>query len=152
MHRLQCQRKLGWDQVISLEQQQEWKNICKQANKSSLVKISRYAGPREGNFRLVAFTDASQVLYGTVIFIQHIKSGKLNFIQAKNRMVNTQLKTKSIPSLEMNAISLGVETLMEIQRSSRSLVHETNQYHRNGTFYRFSLFTSMTHCIVLQNG
>ena len=116
MHRLQCQNKLGWDHPISLEQQQEWKNICKQANKSSLVKFSRYVGPREGNFRIVAFTDASNVLYGTVIYIQDLDSGKLSFLQAKNRMVNTQLKTKSIPSLEMNAICLGVETLMEIYR------------------------------------
>ena len=31
-------------------------------------------------------------------------------------MVNTQLESKSIPSLEFNAISLEVETLIEIQR------------------------------------
>lgn len=116
MHQLQCNKKLGWDHVIPQEQQKEWRNICRQANSAPPVKIPRYVGPRDGNFRLMAFTDASNVLYGTVIFIQHIQSGLFSFVQAKNRMVNTQLKNKSIPSLEMNAISLGVETLMELHR------------------------------------
>ena len=48
--------------------------------------------------------------------MQHVESGEVSFVQAKNRMVNTQLKNKSIPSLELTAIALGVETLMEVQR------------------------------------
>ena len=116
MHGLQCQKNLGWDQIIPLKLQQEWRNICRQANSSPPIKLPRYVGPRDGNFRVVAFTDASHVLYGTVIFIQHVESGQFSFIQAKNRMINRQLKNKSIPSLEMNAISLGVETLMELYR------------------------------------
>ena len=116
MHMLQCKKDLGWDQVLSPDLQRQWKNISKQANASSLLKIDRFVGPRDGTYRILAFTDASHVLYGTVLYLEHIESGKLSFVQAKNRMINPQLKTKSIPALELNAIGLGVETLMELHR------------------------------------
>ena len=47
---------------------------------------------------------------------------------ARNRIVNNQLELKSIPSLEFNAISLGVETLMEIFRdlSGSGRLHPIN--------------------------
>ena len=96
LHELQCQEKLGWDQLISADQQRQWINICKQANSSSPIKIDRYVGPRDGTYRIIVFTDASYDLYGTVIYLQHVESSKLSFIQAKNRMVNKQLKSKSI--------------------------------------------------------
>ena len=73
-------------------------------------------GPRDGKFRLISFTDASHDFYGTVLYLQHVETGKVSFIQAKNRMINTQLKSKSIPSLKLNAINLGVECLMELHR------------------------------------
>ncbi|XP_068218540.1 uncharacterized protein [Palaemon carinicauda] len=116
MHRLQCNKNLGWDALLPLELQREWVNICKQANASPPIKIGRYVGPRNGTYKLMAYTDASHDLYGSVIFLQHVESGKVSFVQAKNRMINTQLKNKSIPSLELNAIVLGVETLVELQR------------------------------------
>ena len=47
LHGLQCQNKLSWDQPISTDQQRQWKNICKQANSSSPIKIDRYVGPRD---------------------------------------------------------------------------------------------------------
>ena len=116
MHMLQCKQDLGWDKVLSPDIQRQWKNISKQANASSLLKIDRFVGPRDGTYRILAFTDASHVLYGTVLYLEHVESGNLSFIQAKNRMINPQLKTKSIPALEINAIGLGVETLMELHR------------------------------------
>ena len=116
MHRLQCQKNLGWDQPLSQECIREWKNITKQANAAPPIRIDRYVGPRNGSYKLIAFTDASHTLYGVVVFLLHIDSGRLSFVQAKNRMVNSQLNRKSIPSLELNAIALGVETLVELQR------------------------------------
>ena len=116
MHRLQCNKSLNWDQIIPQELQREWRNICKQVNASPHVRISRHVGPRCGTFKLIAFTDASHELYGTAIYLYHVESGKISFIQAKNRMVNAQLKNKSIPSLELNAVVLGVETLMELYK------------------------------------
>ncbi|XP_068224857.1 uncharacterized protein [Palaemon carinicauda] len=116
MHRLQCSKELAWDQVLSPSLQREWRNICRQANGSQPVKVQRFIGQRNGKFRLKAFTDASRDFYGTVVYIEDIDSGEISFLQAKNRLINKLLKGKSVPALELNAISLGVETLMEIYR------------------------------------
>ncbi|XP_068206225.1 uncharacterized protein [Palaemon carinicauda] len=116
MHRLQCSKELAWDQVLSPSLQREWRNICRQVNGSQPVKVQRFIGQRNGKFRLKAFTDASRDFYGTVVYIEDIDSGEISFLQAKNRLINKLLKGKSVPALELNAISLGVETLMEIYR------------------------------------
>ena len=116
MHRLQCNMSLNWGQIIPQELQCEWRNKCKQVNASPNVRVSSHVGPRSGTFKLIAFTDASHELYGTAINLYHAESGKASFIQAKNRMVNNQLKNKSIPSLDLNAIVLGVETLMGLHK------------------------------------
>ena len=114
MHSLQCDKTLGWDDILAPQLQKEWKNICVQANAAPCIEIPRYIGPKDGEYYLYAFTDASQALYGNVVYLLHVESGKLSFVTAKNRMIGSQLKGKSIPSLELNAISLGVETLMDV--------------------------------------
>ena len=48
--------------------------------------------------------------------MQHIESGKISFVHAKNRLINKQLSNKSMPSLELNAINLGVECAMNIHK------------------------------------
>ena len=114
MHKLQCQQKLGWDQILSEDQQKEWKNISRQCNNSPVVKVSRFVGPRDGSFNILVFSDASREIYGCVLYLQHLETGKISFLHAKNRLVNQQLSSKSIPSLELNAIHLGIETAMLI--------------------------------------
>ena len=114
MHSLQCDKNLSWDQEITTELQREWKNICKQVNTAPSTPLQRYVGPRHDSYKLLAYTDAFHSLYGTVIYLLHENSQNLSFLTAKNRIVNKQLKLKSIPSLEFNAITLGVETLIEI--------------------------------------
>ena len=114
MHSLQCTKGLGWDEKLSNDLLKEWKNIVKQANASPVLEVPRYVGPRTGQYELYTFTDASHSMYGTVSYLFHVQSGTLSFLSAKNRMIGNQLKDKSIPSLELNAISLGVENSMEI--------------------------------------
>ncbi|XP_068243236.1 uncharacterized protein [Palaemon carinicauda] len=114
MHKLQCRKKLGWDQILSQELQKEWQNISKQCNRAAPLRISRSVGPRNGEYSIVVFTDASRDIYGCVLYLLHNESNKLSFVHAKNRLVNKQLDGKSIPALELNAISLGVECTMEI--------------------------------------
>ena len=116
MHKLQCQKNLGWDQVLAPELQREWQNICKQTNRAPPIKVSRYIGPRDGTYNIIGFSDASREIYGCVIYLQHIETGMLSFIHAKNRLVNKQLKYKSMPSLELNALSLGVACAMDIYK------------------------------------
>ena len=116
MHSLQCQKSLSWDQTLSIQQIKEWKNICKQCNASPPIKIPRFIGPRNGEYHILTFTDASHDIYGCVIYLYHVESGKLSFISAKNRLINRQLQTKSIPSLEITAINLGVEYSLDLYK------------------------------------
>ena len=114
MHRLQCQRNLGWDQPLTAEQLREWKNISNQLNNSPVIKIPRFIGNREGSYNLITFSDASKDIYGCVVYIQNIETGQISFLHAKNRMVNQQLGNKSIPSLELHAINLAIECAFDI--------------------------------------
>ena len=108
MHKLQCNSKLGWDQPLDTEKIREWTNICKQINKSPLMKIPRFVGTRDGTYNILVFSDASRDIFGCVLYLQHVESGRTSFLHAKNRLVNQQLSHKSIPSLELNAIDLAV--------------------------------------------
>ena len=114
MHQLQCQKGLGWDQPLNLQQLREWKNICNQSNSSPPLKVTRCLGPRHGEYQILVYTDASCDIYGCVLYLRHVESGQISFVNAKNRLINSQLKGKSIPSLEIHAINLGVEQATEL--------------------------------------
>ena len=116
LHRLQCDKSLGWDTRLSEEIIKEWKNISSQANASPNIQVKRFVGRRDGKFRLIAFTDSAKDIYGTIIFIQDINNLKVSFVLAKNRLVNKQLSSKSIPSLEFQAIILGTEVLIDVYK------------------------------------
>ena len=115
IHELQCS-KLSWDEVLPQVKQKNWSLICKQVNNLEPKSLNRFVGKRDDEYRLVAFTDASKDLYGTVVYIQNLKTCNVNFLVAKNRVVGSTLQGKSIPSLELNALQLGVETIMDIKK------------------------------------
>ena len=121
LHRLQCDKSLGWDTKLSEESIREWKNISNQANSSPNIEIKRFVGSRNGVFRLIAFTDSSKEIYGTTIYIQDLNSLEVNFLLAKNRLVNKHLCGKSIPSLEFQAITLGTEVLLDAYKELSGL-------------------------------
>ena len=113
LQKLQCDSSLGWKDILSDELRREWRNICRQVNSSTRIEISRCVGRRDGNYSLLAFTDASISIYGVVIYILDNETNNLTFLIAKNRLINRQLRTKSIPSLELQAMLFGVETLID---------------------------------------
>ena len=112
LHDLQCKKDLGWDDELNSELIREWRNIVKQANATPEIQIKRAVGRRDDSYRLIAFSDSSKRIFGSVVYLQNLRTNEVNFIMAKNRIVNTQLQTKSIPQLEFNAISLGTEMLI----------------------------------------
>ena len=114
MHKLQCQNKLGWDQPLTAEQLREWRNISKQCNHSPVIKVPRFIGRREGSYNILTFSDASRDLYGCVVYIQDIETGQISLLHAKNRMINKQLRDKSIPSLELHALNFAIECAFDI--------------------------------------
>ena len=114
VHKLQCDSTLQWDTNLSTSLQNEWTNIALQVNSSVPVKVKRFVGNRDSRYRLVAFTDASKAMVGTVLYIQEICSNRTSFLMAKNKIVSKTLENKTIPVLELFAVSVGVETLMDI--------------------------------------
>ena len=115
LHELQCQKELSWDEILKPDQLNLWKNIVTQANSSTAIEITRCVGQRDDPYELIAFADASKNIYATVLYLKNLKSGKVSFMTAKNRLVNKQLELKSIPMLELHSISLAVETLVDIR-------------------------------------
>lgn len=113
LHKMQCEKGLGWDDVMSDEQIHEWRNISRQVNSSVPFNIQRCIGRRDSTYELVAFTDASKTMYGVVLYLQDMTTSKVSFLLARNRIVNNQLQCKSVPALELQALTLGVETIVE---------------------------------------
>ena len=111
LHRLQCYKSVDWDSKLLPDLVKEWSLICRQANDTPAIAVDRFIGSRSGRYNLVAFSDASSVSYGIVIYIVDIETAKVSFLQAKNRIVNTKLTKKSIPSLECQAIAFAAEVL-----------------------------------------
>ena len=116
LHELQCDSQLGWDDILHNSKLKEWRNIAKQLNSAERIKLNRFVGHRGDTYRLIAYTDSSSVIYGVVIFLESKTTRKRSFLLATNRIVNKQLESKSIPSLELQAVVLGTEVLQEVRQ------------------------------------
>lgn len=79
LHRLQCNTDLGWDHKLSAELLKEWRNITKQTNAAPVIKVKRSVGGRNNPYRLIAFTDASKLMYGVVLYLQNLKTKDFPF-------------------------------------------------------------------------
>ena len=77
-----------------------------------MLMLGGNGGSREDTYRLLAFSDSSKQMFGVVIYMQNISTGKVSFVFAKNRIVNKQLESKSMPSLELQGITLAVEEII----------------------------------------
>ena len=114
MHRLQLMSSLGWDTVISDELHKEWVKISNQVNGGKSLDLPRYIGDMSHDYELVGFTDSSKQLYGVVVYLYNKTENTVSFVRAKNRVINKQLKLKSIPTLEFQALSFGAEVILEV--------------------------------------
>ena len=112
MQKLQTMKNLNWDQQLNEELINEWKLITNQTNKIPSIKISRSFGKRDDCYELILFSDASKSAFGIVIYVKD-SLGKISFFMAKNRLLGSSMAKKSIPSLECQAVTFGVESLIE---------------------------------------
>ena len=112
--KLQVNKIVGWDTPLDESMLHEWKLVCRQANGTPAIRIDRFIGDRESHYDLVAFSDASVAIYGIVIYSIAKPSGRVSFISAKNKVVNTTLAKKSIPTLECQAVAYAAEKLIEL--------------------------------------
>ena len=115
LHRLQCEKQLDWDETLSADQCKEWKNIVRQVNSAPPVSFPRNFGSRNDHYKLVGFADSSKLMFGSVIYIQNLITNKMYYVLARNKLVNRQLESKSIPSLELQALALATETVVDLK-------------------------------------
>ena len=55
-------------------------------------------------------------MFGAVIYIQDLETNGVSFLSAKNRIVNKQLESKSIPSLEVQGLALATELILDLYK------------------------------------
>ena len=113
LHQLQCRPDLMWDSKISNDQQREWRNISRQVNASQPIAIDRCIGRRDDSYDLIACVDSSKQIYGAVIYAHNLRTNKMSLVCAKNRILNSKMESRTIPSLELQSIELGTEVLIE---------------------------------------
>lgn len=115
VHKLQSDPEKGWDEKVTPFEKKEWLNIANQANNSPSCTINRNFGSRNSEYELLVFCDSSKVMLGQVAYLKEVPTGKLTFVQGKNKLVTKALATKTIPCLELHALALGVELLADIR-------------------------------------
>ena len=114
MQKLQCDQSLNWDTAVSENVQREWHNIACQANKTPVLTLERCVGPRDAEYELIVYTDASRQASGSVVYLRDTNTGKVSFMSASSKLLSQNMRKKSIPSLELFAISMGLEFVLDI--------------------------------------
>ena len=117
MQNLQLNKSLDWDTKVPVDLQKEWINISRQINSTPQIAIERSFGDRNGTYSLLCFTDASAFAYACCIYLKNEDDGKTTYVTTKNKLLSSNLKKKSMPSLELQGIEYGIENMMEIYDS-----------------------------------
>ena len=112
-HKLQCS-KIGWDERLDDQKLKEWSLICRQVNSSPGLSIPRMVGGATSRLALLCFGDASRELIGCTVYMRNEDTGKVSFIQSRTKIIGQSLIGKSIPQLELHALSLAVSTMVDI--------------------------------------
>lgn len=113
MQEISSAKGLDWDDPIPSEKLTEWKRICSSINKSGEMLIPRSMGRRTDHYVLVCFTDASRLAYGLVMYLVNISTKQVSFLFSSNHFLNSSLRKKTIPSLEMKGVAFGTTKLVE---------------------------------------
>jgi len=114
LHKLQKNTSMGWDKILSEGDCKEWRTIVKSVNKSMEFSIARSVGRRTDSYQLICCTDSSKSIFGTVVYLYNENTQKLSFLIARNRLIGKKLEHNTIPTLEMLALELGVETSIDL--------------------------------------
>ena len=83
---------------------------------SAEFRIPCSFGSRNSEYRLVACSDASKEALGCCFYLWDLKTNTCIFLAGKNHMVGRNLRTKSIPVLELVALAWATEVCMEFYK------------------------------------
>uniref|UniRef100_A0A1I7V878 RT_RNaseH_2 domain-containing protein n=1 Tax=Loa loa TaxID=7209 RepID=A0A1I7V878_LOALO len=96
-------KKISWDQLISMEDQETWKNlIC--AWPIHVKEIPHVAMDPSEPTKIYVFSDASPVAYAVSVYV--IQENEASLVFAKSRIA--PIKGMTIPKLELLAVLIGV--------------------------------------------
>jgi len=108
---------LDWDQQLSTDDQERWKEISNELQLIEKVKTSRFIGTTDttAKYSLICFTDASKKAYAAAVYllIKTETSYKANLIFSKARLAPT--KGMTIPRLELLGVLIGVRALRFVE-------------------------------------
>ena len=114
-------RNLAWDEQLPKDIKKRW--IAWKRNIPSLAKIKisrwyRFTATDIVQLQLHVFSDASQCVYGAVVYIRFIlnKSVTCNFVLGKSRLAPIKKSSMSIPKFELQAAVIALRlktTVME---------------------------------------
>lgn len=101
---------IGWDDVIPLEVQDDWKTWINKLSGIESIQLGRwYVSPtfEKPFYELHTFVDASEEAYSAVVYLRAVSGENVTcrLITAKSR--TAPLKSLTIPRLELNAAVLG---------------------------------------------
>ena len=113
MHDLQSDSTLEWDSCLSEPRLRVWRNISKQVNSAPRIEIPRFIGSRMSSYSLVVCTDASTSILGVVVYCIENNTSAVSFLFSKYKLIDKSLQKKSVPCLELSAITMGVEVALD---------------------------------------
>ena len=116
LHKLQCDQNLNWYDPLPDEFRREWRNISTQVHAVPILKFPRAMGSRNHVYRIITFTDSSKLMLGCVSYLLNLNTNEPFPVLSKSRVVNKNLESKSIPSLELQAPVLGTECSLDIYK------------------------------------
>lgn len=126
VHNLQIDKSLDWDSPIDSARVNEWQRICKQVNRFNKIELPRNVGSRTDEFNLIVYCDASADFVGCTVYLNSVASDECTLILARNSLCTGNLKSKSIPVLELVALEFGVKTLMDVFHNLSNCVRPIN--------------------------
>ncbi|XP_045534341.1 uncharacterized protein LOC123721079 [Papilio machaon] len=115
-------QKLTWDETVSEELEQEWRQLRFDFDTVQNIKVKRWIGTTTTNkdkIQLHGFSDASTHAYAAVVYIRTETNGRIetNLIAARTRVA--PLKTISLPRLELCGALLLSKLMKQIGEALR---------------------------------
>ena len=115
LHALPSSFKMNSD--IGDQLHSEWQKICTKLNNQGEIQIPRNMGNRDSEFALIICTDSSKLSMGIVAYLWDLQTDRISFIFAKNKLIGKNLKTKTMPVLELCSLAWGVDSIVGLYRT-----------------------------------
>ncbi|CAJ0603171.1 unnamed protein product [Cylicocyclus nassatus] len=98
----------GWDDLLSEEDQEQWKKLWESIAGFS-KQLPRKLGTKQGNYQLIACSDASTYALAAAVYIR--QGTEQHLLIAKSKLPSLKM-SHTIPKLEINALTIAGRLLL----------------------------------------